>query len=73
MRDPPESENGSKAGKREDAGLEKAAAGRDFGRSWFVLRRHAAHGVGNHAILEHEAIIGGGPVLSGGQTYFKQS
>ena len=54
----PERQDGGKARHRGDAAGEERAAGADLGRRRLVLRRHAAHGVGDHAIGERERVVG---------------
>ena len=53
--DAPERQDGGKARHRRDAAREERSAGADLGGRRLVLRRHAAHGVGDHAVDERAA------------------
>ena len=60
-------------GQRPDAGKKKRAAGRNFLRRRLVLRRHAAHGIGDHAIDELKRLGRALLMAPARQTRFEQS
>src|SRR5579864_6313237 len=55
-----------------DLGDEKLATRLDLERQGFVLRRYAAHGIGDGAIDEFESIVGTLAIGSPGETVFRE-
>ena len=59
-------------GQRCDAPAKRNPAGRDFVRGRLVLGRHAAHGVGDHAVDERQAVVGSRRVRAAGEAELEQ-
>ena len=57
---------------RRDLGRQKGPAGGDLAGFGLVLRRHAAHRIGDPRPSERQAVIGAGAVISLGQAEFTQ-
>ena len=56
-----------------DRGFQIIAAGRDFLRRGFVVRRNAAHGIGNPAVEQLQPVVGAGGVMTAREAEFSQS
>jgi len=56
-----------------DCGFQIIAAGRDLLRGGFVIRRNAAHGIGDPAIEQLESVVGAGGVTTVRKAEFSQS
>ena len=64
MRNAPKCQNCAKARYGRDFIREKIPAFANFGADRFVLRRHAADGVGDPALYEPQAVVGSGLITS---------
>ncbi len=60
MRDAAQRHDGLQRRQRIDPCTEERVAGLDLGRQWLVLRRHAAHRIGDHCIVERQPVPGVG-------------
>ena len=72
MRDAAEREDRAQVLHLGDGRLEKIAAGVDLGRRRLVLRRHAAHRVGDAAIDQRQAVVGPRLVVAAREAEFAE-
>ena len=72
MRDRAEREDRPEPRHSADLGGEKPPAGRDLARFGFVLRRHAAHRIGDAHAPELETVIRTGVIIALGEPEFAQ-
>ena len=72
MRDGAEGEDRLEAGPSLQLGGEKRPAGGDLGRLRLVLRRHAAHRVGNAGAAQLQSILWVGLVMADGKARLQQ-
>ena len=72
VRDAPQRDHRRHIGQRRDARPQEAAAGGDLRRRRLVLRRHAAHRIGDDAVDELQAVVGARLVAPAGEAELQQ-
>ena len=70
MSDAPKTDEGTQVRQGCDPGLQEGAAIVDFGPDGFVLRRNAAHGIGDHRAGQFQPVIRAGIKLAIGKVEF---